>query len=121
MPILNLSFTVLPSSAPWAVRTPSAPPGIVTRTCVSWSKPRLGTNVSVLVPAPCQLPATAGLTVGIGEFGASGAENWIVISVVPLTPVALLAGVSEISSSGPAGTCDDALALGLPLAVPACT
>src|SRR5258708_14254933 len=35
------------------------------------------------------------------------------MSVRPLTPVALLAGVSDSSCSGPDGTCDDGLALGL--------
>ena len=81
-------------------------------TCARWWKPLVGTNCSVLVPVPCQLPATAGLIVGSGELAASGAENWILMSVVPLTPAAPLAGVSETSSSGPDGTCDD----GLPVA-----
>ena len=65
------------------------------------------------MPVPCQLPATCGLISGSGELAASGAENWTLMSVAPLTPVALLAGVSETSCSGPDGTCDDGLALRL--------
>ena len=85
---------------------------MVTFTCASWPKPLLGTNSSVSVPAPCHVPATAGLMLGIGEPGATACENWILIEVSPLTPVALLAGVSDTSVSGPAGVLGVGLELG---------
>ncbi len=77
------------------------PAGIVTVTFVSCLKPAAGLNSSVLVPAPCQLPAIPGLTVGMAESAATGAEKWTSIGVVPLTPVALSAGLAEVSFSDP--------------------
>ncbi len=83
-------------------------------TRVYWRNAPAGTNSRELVPAPCQLPGTAGLIVGNGEAAASGAENWILMSATPFTPVAPLEGVTESRRSGPAGTLADVLALGLP-------
>src|SRR5215469_3573035 len=103
--------------APCADLTPCAPPGIVTLTEVSWWKPRLGTNFSVFVPSPCHAPATCGSIFGSGEFAASGAENRILMSVIPLTPVAFLDGVSDNRCNGPTGVCDDECVLGLVLPV----
>jgi hypothetical protein len=56
------------------------------------------------LPSALQLPATDGLSVGDGEFGATGAEKLIVIGSAPSTPVVLLAGVIEVRCMGPAGT-----------------
>ena len=109
----------MPSRLSRADLTPSGPPGIVTVTRVCWWKPLVGTNSRVLVPVPCQLPATLGLIVGSGESAASGAENWTLMAVVPVTPLAPAAGVSDTSCSGPLGTCDDALALGSACGLPA--
>src|SRR5215469_4539683 len=94
--------TELLRTPPLADLTPVAPPGIVTVTCVYWRNPTVGTNSSVLVPVPCQLPARRGLIVGSGDVAATGAENWILIGGRPFTPWAPLAGVSDKSSSGAA-------------------
>jgi hypothetical protein len=84
-------------------RTPSGPPRIFTVTLVSCLKPTAGVNFSELVPAPCQVPAILGLIEGIGEPAASGSEKLIVMSVVPLTAVARLAGVTDVTRTGPVG------------------
>jgi hypothetical protein len=56
-------------------RIPRAPPGILTSTWVDCLNPTVGTNSSVVVPAPCQLPAIAGWTDGSGEPAATRAAK----------------------------------------------
>ena len=54
-------------------------------------------------PWTVQLPAIEGDRVGIGELGASGAENCTRMGLAPLTPRAPAAGVTETSCKLAAG------------------
>jgi len=62
--------------------------------------PVAGTNSTVAGPLRCQLPGTAGVTVGIGELAASGSEKVTVIGAVPLTPVAWAEGEIDTTLTG---------------------
>src|SRR5215831_18616209 len=93
---------------------------MLTVTCVLWPKAALATKCRVSVPAPCQLPARLGVIVGRGESAATGAENVLVMSGTPLTPVAPLAGVADTSWSGLTEGCAEALALGPAAATAGC-
>jgi hypothetical protein len=58
---------------------------------------------TAVLPRTVQCPEIDGDSVGIGEFGASGAENRTRMGPVPLTPFAPVAGVTETSCSAAAG------------------
>ena len=51
-------------------------------------------------PVRCQLPGTEGVTVGIGEFAASGSEKVTLIGEAPLTPVAWAEGETDTTVTG---------------------
>jgi hypothetical protein len=55
-------------------------------------------------PCTAQCPVIDGDTVGIGESGASGAENRTRMGLVPLTPFAPAAGVIETICRAAAGS-----------------
>ena len=63
------------SRPPAADLTPSLPPGIRTVTRVSGRNPATGVNVSWVGLGRLQWPGTPGVISGVGESGASGAEN----------------------------------------------
>src|SRR5262249_15198010 len=96
------SVPPLPSIAPSAETMPASPPGILTLTLVFCDQPRRGVKTAVL-PCTAQCPAIDGDSVGIGEFGASGAENCTRMGLVPLTAFAPAAGVIETRCSAAAG------------------
>ncbi len=91
--------TGLASSPPAAVRTPSWPAGTCTVTWLAGLTGAAGRKVSA-GPACCQLPGTAGLSVGIGEPAASGAENVMTTGLPPSTPRAPEAGEIAVTRSG---------------------
>ena len=86
VPVQNLSTTCAASSPPLLDRTPEGPAGIDTRTRVCSVKPWAGTNWTVVGLTRCQLPPIAGVSVGIGESAASGAEKTTWTGAAPLTP-----------------------------------
>src|SRR5580692_2887720 len=98
MPVVKVSVTAVPSLPPALEATPELPAGIVNVTLVCCQNPAVGTNVAVS-PLTLQLPATFGLSVGIGELGLSGLENTTLIAAPPLTSVAPSAGVTEPTCS----------------------
>src|SRR6476661_8328614 len=91
-----------PAVAPSAETTPASPPGILTVTLVFCIQPTAGVKTAVF-PCTAQCPAIAGDRAGIGEFGASGWENRTRTELVPLTPLAPAAGVTEIICRAVAG------------------
>src|SRR6185437_5846116 len=91
-----------PAVAPSAETTPASPPGILTVTLVFCIQPTAGVKTAVF-PCTAQCPAIDGDRVGIGEFGASGWENRTRTELVPLTPLAPAAGVTEIICRAVAG------------------
>ena len=99
---LEPSVPPSPSVAPSAETTPASPPGILTVTLVFCDQPTAGVKTAVL-PRTAQCPEIDGDSLGIGEFGASGAENRTRMGLVPLTPFAPAAGLIETSCSVAAG------------------
>ena len=107
-PVVKLSFRLEPSVppspavAPSTETTPASPPGILTLTLVFCDQPTLGVKTAASFwTAHC--PAIDGDRAGIGEFGASGAENCTRMGLVPLTPFAPAAGVIETICRAAAG------------------
>src|SRR5271157_1521640 len=92
----------LPALAPAADITPVRPPGIFTVTRVFSRYPTAGVKTAES-PWTVHLPAIEGDRVGIGEFAASGAENCSRMGLVPLTPRAPAAGLTETSRRPAAG------------------
>ena len=99
---LEPSVPPLPAVAPAAETTPARPPGICTVTLVFSRYPTAGVKTASS-PWSAQWPAIDGDSVGIGEPGASGAENCTRMGLVPLTPFAPAAGVTETSCRPAAG------------------
>ena len=91
-----------PAVAPATETTPASPPGMLTVTLVFWNQPTAGVKTAVL-PCTTQCPETDGDSVGIGEFGASGAEKCTRMGPVPMTPFVPAAGVIETSLQGRRG------------------
>src|SRR4029078_8632383 len=75
-------------------------------------QPTAGVKTAVF-PCTAQCPAIDGDRVGIGEFGASGWENRTRTELVPLTPLAPAAGVTEIICRA-VGGCSGVVALAGP-------
>ena len=48
----------------------------------------------------CQVPATGGLSVGVGEWAANGTENWTVMVASLATPLEPSTGVTDTTLSG---------------------
>src|SRR5690242_10428694 len=101
-----------PAVDPSAETTPASPPGILTVTLVFCNQPTAGVKTAVF-PCTAQCPAIDGDRVGIGEFGASGWENRTRTDLVPLTPLAPAAGVTETICRAVAG-CSGLVALAGP-------
>ena len=99
---LEPSVPPSPAVAPSAETTPASPPGILTVTLVFCDQPTAGVKTAAF-PCTAQCPAIDGDRVGIGEFGASGAENCTRMGLVPLTPLAPAAGVIETICRAAAG------------------
>ena len=110
---LEPSVPPSPAVAPSAETTPASPPGILTVTLVFCDQPTAGVKTAVS-PCTAQCPEIDGDRAGIGEFGASGAENCTRMGLVPLTPFAPAAGVIETSCSAAAG-CSGLVAFSGPL------
>ena len=87
-------------------RIPDGPVGMLTVTLVRCQIPAVGTNTAAS-PSTCQLPLTAGCSVGMGLFASSGSENTTRMSPPPFTSVSPLAGVVETRCSGPFATVGD--------------
>ena len=96
------SVPPLPAVPPAAETMPARPPGIFTVTRVFSRYPATGVKTATL-PWTAQWPGIDGDSVGIGELAASGAENCTRMGLVPLTPFAPAAGLTETSCRSAAG------------------
>ncbi|HSR86445.1 MAG TPA: hypothetical protein VLM11_19905 [Streptosporangiaceae bacterium] len=96
---MNFSVTPAASTPPEMDRTPAG-----TSRVTRWDGPKAWVGVNTIeLPVTLHVPATAGVSCGLGELAAMGAEKVTTISAAPSTPVACLAGVIERTCSGPLG------------------
>jgi hypothetical protein len=76
------------------------PAGTVTLIRVNGLNGMFGVNTAAS-PDRCQLPPTLGVTLGIGDPAASGAENVTRIGSLPSACLLPGAGVTDITRNGP--------------------
>jgi hypothetical protein len=98
---LKVAVTGTARVFPPALVTPPSPAGTVMVSVVEGTKGAEGTKANVSGVTSRHTPATAGASVGVGEVGLRGSENWTDSVASVGTAAAPAAGVTVATVNGP--------------------